>query len=184
MPENISTNLGLLLITGENRTNASFHRLTVMLICFIHYQLEPGLVIPAQPLFSSRASDIASLHAIYNLEPKIPRQTLPAPTHRKKSRLGTAACSCWVKEFLVHRLEALSVDDRWSRLVVLLLRDPHLLEGRKRGQDGTTNPDRVLSLGRCDDLDLHRGWCKSSDFLLHTVRDTWVHGSTTRLENG
>ncbi len=27
-------------------------------------------------------------------------------------------------------LEALSVDDGWSRLVVLFLRDPHLLEGR------------------------------------------------------
>ena len=54
-----------------------------------------------------------------------------------------------------------------------------MLEGREGGENGTTDPDRVLSLGWCDDLDLHGGWCKSSDFLLHTVGDTWVHGGST-----
>ena len=33
-----------------------------------------------------------------------------------------------------------------TRLVILLLGDPHLLEGGERGQDGTTDPDRVLAL--------------------------------------
>ena len=64
------------------------------------------------------------------------------------------------------------MDDRGSGLVVLLLGDPHLLEGRERGEDGTTDPDGVLSLWWGDDLDLHRGWSEGGDFLLHSVRDS------------
>jgi len=75
-------------------------------------------------------------------------------------------------------LEALSVDNGWSCLVVLLLGDPHSLEGGEGSKDGTTNPDRVLSLWWRDDLDLHGGWGKSGDLLLHTVSNTWVHGGT------
>ncbi len=37
-------------------------------------------------------------------------------------------------------LEALPVDDGRARLIVLLLGDPHLLEGGERGQDGATDP--------------------------------------------
>ncbi len=56
---------------------------------------------------------------------------------------------------LQHTLEALAVNNGRSALVVLLLGDPHLLEGRERCQDGTTDPDGVLSLRRGNDLDLH-----------------------------
>ena len=49
-------------------------------------------------------------------------------------------------------LEAFAVDDRWAGLVVLLLGDPHLLEGGQRGQDGAADPHGVLALGRGDDL--------------------------------
>ena len=42
---------------------------------------------------------------------------------------------------LLERLEALAVDDRGTALVVLLLGDPHLLEGGERGQDGAADPD-------------------------------------------
>ena len=52
-------------------------------------------------------------------------------------------------------LEALSVDDLRSRLVVLLLGDPHLLEGGERGKNGTTNPDGVLALRGSNNFDLH-----------------------------
>lgn len=83
----------------------------------------------------------------------------------------------------MHTLEALAVDDGRTALVVLLLGDPHLLEGRQGGQDGSTDPDGVLSLGRSNDLDLHGGRCKSSDLLLHTVRQTRVHSGATRLDN-
>jgi len=33
------------------------------------------------------------------------------------------------------RLEALAVNNGWATLVVLFLGDPHLLEGRQRGQN-------------------------------------------------
>lgn len=76
-------------------------------------------------------------------------------------------------------LEALAVHDGWARLVVLLLGDPHLLEGGEGGQDGATDPYGVLALWGCDDLDLHCAWGKGSDFLLHTVGNTWVHGGAS-----
>jgi len=78
-------------------------------------------------------------------------------------------------------LEALAVNDGWSTLIVLLLGDPHLLEGGKRSQNGTANPDRVLALRRSDDLDLHRRRSEGGDFLLHAVGDTRVHSGTARL---
>ena len=80
-----------------------------------------------------------------------------------------------------HTLEALAVNDRGSALVVLLLGDPHLLEGGQGGQNRTTDPDGVLALRRRDDLDLHGRRRQSGDLLLHTVGDTGVHGGTTRL---
>ena len=49
-------------------------------------------------------------------------------------------------------LETFAVDDGRPGLIILLLADPHLLEGGQGGQDGATNPDRVLALGRGDDL--------------------------------
>ena len=38
-------------------------------------------------------------------------------------------------------LEALPVDDGGTRLIVLLLGDPHLLEGGEGSQDGASDPD-------------------------------------------
>ena len=64
-------------------------------------------------------------------------------------------------------------------LVILLLGDPHLLEGGEGGQDGSSDPDGVLPLRGSDDLDLHGGWGKSGDLLLHSVGDTGVHGGAT-----
>merc|ERR1719145_239088 len=73
-------------------------------------------------------------------------------------------------------LEALAVDNGGAALVVLLLGDPHLLEGGEGGQDGATDPDGVLPLGGSDDLDLDGGGGQGGDLLLHTVSDTGVHG--------
>ena len=70
-----------------------------------------------------------------------------------------------------------------TRLVILLLGDPHLLEGGERGQDGTTDPDGVLPLRGSNDLDLHGGRGKSSQLLLHAVSDTGEHGGSTRQDN-
>jgi len=52
-------------------------------------------------------------------------------------------------------LEALPVDDGGAALIVLLLGDPHLLEGGEGSEDGASDPDGVLPLRRGDDLDLH-----------------------------
>ena len=71
------------------------------------------------------------------------------------------------------------MDNRRTGLIVLLLRDPHLLECGEGGQDGTSDPDGVLPLGRSDDLDLHGGRSQGGDLLLHTIGDTGVHGGAT-----
>lgn len=54
-------------------------------------------------------------------------------------------------------LEALAVHDARPSLIVLLLHDPHLLEGAQRCQDGPSNPNGVLALGGGDDANLNRG---------------------------
>merc|ERR1712045_1088711 len=76
-------------------------------------------------------------------------------------------------------LEALAVDDGGAALVVLLLGDPHLLEGGEGGQDGSSDPDGVLPLRGSDDLDLDGGGSESGDLLLHPVGDTGVHGGAS-----
>merc|ERR1719214_429378 len=76
-------------------------------------------------------------------------------------------------------LEALAVDNGGTALVVLLLGDPHLLEGGEGGQDGATDPDGVLPLGGSDDLDLDGGGSQGGDLLLHSVGNTGVHGGAT-----
>merc|ERR1712128_252945 len=76
-------------------------------------------------------------------------------------------------------LEALPVDDGWATLVVLLLGDPHLLEGGERGEDGASDPDGVLPLWGSDDFDLDGGGSKGSDLLLHPVSNTRVHGGAS-----
>merc|ERR1712045_885736 len=92
-------------------------------------------------------------------------------------------CRCYlVNGGQYSSLEALPVDNAWAGLVILLLGDPHLLECREGGQDGSSNPDRVLPLGRSDDLDLHGGWGKSGDLLLHSVGNTGVHGGASRQD--
>merc|ERR1712079_535921 len=77
------------------------------------------------------------------------------------------------------RLEALSVHDGGAGLVVLLLGDPHLLEGGEGSQDGASDPDGVLPLGGSDDLDLDGGGSQGGDLLLHTVSNTGVHGGAS-----
>merc|ERR1711948_105007 len=76
-------------------------------------------------------------------------------------------------------LEALAVDDGWAALVVLLVGDPHLLEGGEGSQDGASDPDGVLPLRGSNDLDLDGGGSQGGDLLLHTVSNTGVHGGAS-----
>merc|ERR1719486_456321 len=80
----------------------------------------------------------------------------------------------------VVKLEALSVNNGWAAFIVFLLGDPHLLEGGKGRQDGSSDPDRVFPLRWSNDLDLNGGWSKGGDFLLHTISNTGVHGGASR----
>merc|ERR1719219_102153 len=77
-------------------------------------------------------------------------------------------------------LKAFPVDNGWAAFIVFLLGDPHLLEGGKRSQDRATNPYRVFPLWWSNNFDLDGGWSQGSDFLLHSVSNTWVHGGATR----
>merc|ERR1719293_158532 len=87
--------------------------------------------------------------------------------------------SACIKQTKSKGLEALAVDNGGAALVVLLLGDPHLLEGGEGGQDGASDPDGVLPLGGSDDLDLDGGGSKGGDLLLHTVSNTGVHGGAS-----
>merc|ERR1711990_1212191 len=76
-------------------------------------------------------------------------------------------------------LEAFSVDNGWAAFVVFLLGDPHLLEGGEGSQDGSSDPYGVFSFWWSNDLDLNGGWSQGSDFLFHSVGNTWVHGGAS-----
>lgn len=75
-------------------------------------------------------------------------------------------------QHLRSKLETFTMDNSRARFVVFLFRDPHLLEGGERGQDGTTDPNGVLSFWWSDDLDFDGWWCECSNFLLHTISNT------------
>ena len=70
-------------------------------------------------------------------------------------------------------LKAFSVNDGGTRFIILLLGNPHLLGG------GPSDPHRVFTLRRSNNLDLHCGWSQSRDFLLHSVSDSWEYGGAT-----
>ena len=75
-------------------------------------------------------------------------------------------------------LKALSMDDGWARLVILSLRDPHLLEGAQGGQDGATNPDTVLPLRRSHNFDFHCGGCQCGQLLGHALTNALEHSGS------
>merc|ERR1719495_1198598 len=75
------------------------------------------------------------------------------------------------------------VNNGWSALIILLLGDPHLLEGGEGSKDGSSNPDRVLPLWWSNDLDLDGGWSKSSNLLLHPISNTRVHCGASRHDS-
>ena len=64
------------------------------------------------------------------------------------------------------------MDNHRTTFFILLLGDPHLLEGGEGGQDGATDPDGVFPFWGSDDLDLDGGWSEGGDFLLHAVSNT------------
>lgn len=57
------------------------------------------------------------------------------------------------------------------------------MEGGERGQDGSSNPDGIFAFRWGDDFDFHCGWSQSGDFLLHSVRNSGVHGGAAREDS-
>lgn len=80
---------------------------------------------------------------------------------------------------LTVHLEEFAVDNGGVLRIILLLANPHLLEGGQRGRDGAPDPHRGLAF-RSDDLGLHHAGCQSCDLLLHPVGDARVHGGPAR----
>merc|ERR1719262_1032416 len=75
--------------------------------------------------------------------------------------------------------EALPVDNRRARLIIFLLRDPHLLECAQGRQDGATDPYGVLPLWGRNYFNLHRGWRESSQLLCHALTNALKHSGTS-----
>merc|ERR1719333_1263689 len=78
--------------------------------------------------------------------------------------------------YMPRSLETFAVHDPRAGLVVLVLGDPHLLEGGERGQDGPADPDRVLALRRGDDLHLDGRRGEGGDLLVEALVDAREHG--------
>jgi hypothetical protein len=73
-----------------------------------------------------------------------------------------------------------AMNDTRTRLIILLLGTPQVLEGAQGGQNRTTDPHGVFSLRGSDDLDFHARRREGQELLLHTVGDTGEHGGSTR----
>ena len=102
----------------------------------------------------------------------------------KSIRYGVCVCR-WVFFIFIFifydkKLKTLSVHDGWTRLVILSLWDPHLLEGGQRGENGSSNPYGVFSFWWRDNLDLHRGWCEGSELFGHSLSDAGEHSRAAR----
>ena len=71
------------------------------------------------------------------------------------------------------------MNNRRSTLVVLLLRNPHFLEGRQTGEDRPSNPGAVLAFRRGDDF--HSGSVRreGDELFAHAVGDPGIHGRPT-----
>jgi hypothetical protein len=72
------------------------------------------------------------------------------------------------------------MNDSRTALVILVLSDPHLLEGGQGSKNRTSDPDGIFALRRCDDFNLHGRRGQSSDFLLHAVSKARENGVATR----
>ena len=89
-------------------------------------------------------------------------------------------CFLWnVVDESCNSQEALPVNDGGAGLVVLLLGDPHGLEGWEGRQDGATNPGGVLPPWWSDDVDLYSVGGEGSELFLQSVSKARKHGGTT-----
>ena len=101
------------------------------------------------PRYSSYATESSELYI---------QITMPMVEKRDRGRSRDSGNDS-MQEISKMCLEALPVDDGWSGFIVFLFRNPHLLEGRQRRKNRSTDPYGVFPLGWCDNLDFHGRWC-------------------------
>ena len=53
------------------------------------------------------------------------------------------------------------------------------MERRQTGQNTSSDPHRILSFWRCNNLNFHGGRSEGGHLLLYSVGYTWKHGATT-----
>ena len=106
-------------------------------------------------------------HSKHHLQNEIDPESIY--THNILKMKSTTFCS-----------EALSVHDSRTGIIILILRDPHLLERRQRGKDRTSDPNWVLPLRRSHDLYFDRSGCQWRHLFGQTDIDVREHGGTSR----
>ena len=72
------------------------------------------------------------------------------------------------------------MDNRRTALMVLLLRNPHVLEGRQAGEYGTPNTGTVLAFGYGDGPHSHATGGEICELFGHAVGDPREEGRSTR----
>ena len=68
------------------------------------------------------------------------------------------------------------MDNTWTILIVILLSDPHFLEGAETGKNAATDPYGVFPLGRGYDFDVDGVGCALLDLAPEPVGEPLVHG--------
>ena len=79
--------------------------------------------------------------------------------------------------------EALLMDDLGAFLVILLFGDPHGLKLLDTGNDGSSQPAAVFTVGWRLNLWNHGGWCQSLYLLLHSLLHSAKHCASTSQYN-
>ena len=82
---------------------------------------------------------------------------------------------------LLYALRALSVHYGGAVLLILLLGDPHLLEGGEGGDDGTPDPHGVLPLRGLHHRHTHRRRSQGQQLLLQTSAKPCRTNQTRRM---
>ena len=71
------------------------------------------------------------------------------------------------------------MNNRWSALIVLLLRNPQFLEGLQTGEDRPPNPGTVFAIRYGDDMHSHGVGRKEGELFRHAVGNAAAPGCPT-----
>ena len=75
------------------------------------------------------------------------------------------------------------MNNPWSVLVVLLLRNPHFLEGRQTGEDKSSNPGTVVAFGYGNGSHYHGVGRKKGELFGYAVGKAREPGCSTNEDD-